>query len=66
MRWGPGRVSRSRPPLQPAFRRGDALVNATQLSKTFDASRGLSTWRLSVAGGRPRLLPAAETRSGSE
>ena len=39
----------------PAFRRGDALVNATQLSKTFNASRGLSTWRLSVAGGQPRL-----------
>jgi peptide/nickel transport system ATP-binding protein len=39
----------------PAFRRGDALVNATQLSKTFNASRGLFTWRLSVAGGRPRL-----------
>jgi peptide/nickel transport system ATP-binding protein len=39
----------------PAFRRGDALVNVTQLSKTFNASRGLSTWRLSVAGGRPRL-----------
>jgi peptide/nickel transport system ATP-binding protein len=39
----------------PAFRRGDALVNATQLSKTFNASKGLTSWRLSVAGGRPRL-----------
>jgi peptide/nickel transport system ATP-binding protein len=37
------------------FRRGDALVNATQLSKTFNASKGLATWRLSVAGGRPWL-----------
>src|SRR5271155_162803 len=41
--------------VAPAFRRGDALVNATQLSKTFDSSGGLSGWRLSVAGGRPRL-----------
>jgi peptide/nickel transport system ATP-binding protein len=39
----------------PAFRRGDALVNATQLSKTFNASGGLTPWRLSVADGRPRL-----------
>jgi peptide/nickel transport system ATP-binding protein len=39
----------------PAFRRGDALVNATRLSKTFDTSGGLTSWRLSVAGGRPRL-----------
>jgi peptide/nickel transport system ATP-binding protein len=39
----------------PAFRRGDALVNATQLSKTFNASSGLTTWRMSVTGGRPRL-----------
>jgi peptide/nickel transport system ATP-binding protein len=39
----------------PVFRRGDALVNATQLSKTFEGSRGLTTWRLSVASGRPRL-----------
>jgi peptide/nickel transport system ATP-binding protein len=39
----------------PAFHRGDALVNATRLSKTFDASRGLTDWRLSVAGGRPQV-----------
>jgi peptide/nickel transport system ATP-binding protein len=39
----------------PVFRRGDALVNATQLSKTFKASKGLTSWRLSVADGRPRL-----------
>jgi peptide/nickel transport system ATP-binding protein len=39
----------------PAFRRGDALVNATQLSKTFNASSGLTPWRLSLADGRPRL-----------
>ena len=36
----------------PTFHRGDALVNATRLSKTFDARRGLTDWRLSVAGGR--------------
>jgi peptide/nickel transport system ATP-binding protein len=41
--------------VMPAFRRGDALVNVTQLSKTFETSGGLTTWRLSVAGGRPRL-----------
>jgi peptide/nickel transport system ATP-binding protein len=37
------------------FRRGDALVNATHLSKTFGGSGGLAAWRLKVAGGRPRL-----------
>jgi peptide/nickel transport system ATP-binding protein len=42
-----------------AFRRGDALVNATQLSKTFDAKGGLAAWRLSVAGGWPRLSRAS-------
>jgi peptide/nickel transport system ATP-binding protein len=41
--------------VAPAFRRGDALVNATRLSKTFDASRGLTAWRLSVTGGRPQV-----------
>jgi oligopeptide/dipeptide ABC transporter ATP-binding protein len=42
-----------------AFRRGDALVNATRLSKTFDASRGLTAWRLSVAaaGRRFSMMP---------
>jgi peptide/nickel transport system ATP-binding protein len=30
-------------------------VNATRLSKTFDASRGLTAWRLSVIGGRPQV-----------
>ena len=39
----------------PAFRLGDALVNATQLSKTFNARKGLTSWRLAVTGGRPRL-----------
>jgi len=39
----------------PVFRRGDALVNATQLSKTFKASSGLTPWRLSVADGRLQL-----------
>jgi peptide/nickel transport system ATP-binding protein len=37
------------------FRRGDALVNVTGLSKTFDASGCLTAWRLSVAGGWPRV-----------
>ena len=41
--------------VQPTFRRGNALVNATQLSKTFGTGGGLASWRLSVAGGRPRL-----------
>jgi peptide/nickel transport system ATP-binding protein len=41
--------------MQPAFRRGDALVNATRLSKTFGTRGGLTSWRLWVAGGRPRL-----------
>jgi peptide/nickel transport system ATP-binding protein len=44
----------------PVFRRGDALVNATQLSKTFGANRGLSGWQLSVAGGRPRLYRSSK------
>jgi len=35
-------------------------VNATQLSKTFNASRGPTSWRLSVAGGRPRLYRPPE------
>ena len=43
----------------PAFRRGDALVNVTQLSKTFETSGGLTTWRLSMAGGRPQLYRRA-------
>jgi peptide/nickel transport system ATP-binding protein len=40
---------------QPPFRRGDALVNITQLRKTFATRRGLAAWRLSIAGGSPRL-----------
>jgi peptide/nickel transport system ATP-binding protein len=36
---------------QPPFRRGDALVNVTQLRKTFVTRRGLAAWRLSF--GRP-------------
>jgi peptide/nickel transport system ATP-binding protein len=43
------------PAAAPVFRRGDALVNATQLSKTFGGGGGLAAWRLKVAGGRPRL-----------
>jgi peptide/nickel transport system ATP-binding protein len=37
----------------PVFRRGDALVNATRLNKTFGTGGGLTAWRLSLAGGRP-------------
>jgi peptide/nickel transport system ATP-binding protein len=37
------------------FHRGDALVNATGLSKTFDAGACFTSWRLSVADGRPFL-----------
>ena len=40
---------------QGPFRAGDALVNVTRLRKTFTTRRGLAAWRLSVAGGRPRL-----------
>jgi peptide/nickel transport system ATP-binding protein len=40
---------------QGPFRAGDALVNITRLRKTFTTRRGLAAWRLSVAGGRPRL-----------
>jgi peptide/nickel transport system ATP-binding protein len=32
---------------------GEALVNVTGLRKTFGPGTGLTTWRLSVAGGRP-------------
>ncbi len=40
---------------QGPFRAGDALVNVTQLRKTFTTRRGLSALRLSLASGRPRL-----------
>jgi peptide/nickel transport system ATP-binding protein len=40
---------------EPVFRRGDALVNVTRLSKTFGGGGNLGGWRLSVAEGRPRL-----------
>jgi peptide/nickel transport system ATP-binding protein len=40
---------------EPVFRRGDALVNVNSVSKTFDAGSPFTRWRLSVAGGRPRL-----------
>jgi peptide/nickel transport system ATP-binding protein len=39
----------------PVFRRGDALVNVTGLSKTFDTGARITAWRLSVADGRPLL-----------
>ena len=40
---------------QPPFRRGDALVNITELHKKFATRRGLAAWHLSFAGGWPRL-----------
>jgi peptide/nickel transport system ATP-binding protein len=40
---------------EPIFRRGDALVNVTGLSKTFDTRARFTSWRLSVADGRPLL-----------
>src|SRR5271167_4801398 len=40
---------------EPVFRRGDALINVTGLSKTFDKRAGFAAWRLSLTGGRPRL-----------
>jgi len=43
------------PSVAPEFRRGDALINATELSKIFEGRGGLIGWRLSVARGRPRL-----------
>jgi peptide/nickel transport system ATP-binding protein len=40
---------------QPPFRRGDALVNATGLRKTFVARRGLAAWRLAFTRRGPSL-----------
>ena len=40
---------------QAPFRRGDALLNVTELRKTFATRRGLAAWRLSFAGAMPRL-----------
>jgi peptide/nickel transport system ATP-binding protein len=52
---GPWPRQQVAPSVAPVFRRGDALVNATQLSKTFGGSGGFAAWRLKVADGRPRL-----------
>jgi peptide/nickel transport system ATP-binding protein len=52
---GPWPRQQVAPSVAPVFRRGDALVNATQLSKTFGGSGGLTAWRVKLAGGRPRL-----------
>src|SRR5260221_1430316 len=38
---------------EPALRRGDALVNVTGLRKTFETRTRFTSWRLSVADGRP-------------
>jgi peptide/nickel transport system ATP-binding protein len=43
------------PVEEPVFRRGDALVNVTNLSKSFSRRTGLAAWQLSFAGGRPHL-----------
>ena len=55
MCWTTGRAARWRCIDQPPFRAGDALLNVTRLRKTFAATRGLAAWRMSMAGGRPRL-----------
>ena len=52
---GPWPRQQVAPSVAPVFRRGDALVNATQLRKSFGGSGGLGAWRLKVAGGRPRF-----------
>jgi len=46
------------PPIEapePVFRRGDSLLNATDLRRIFRARSGLAAWKLSFAEGRPRL-----------
>ena len=40
---------------EPVFRRGDALVNVTGLTKTFERPPRFTAWRLSIVDGRPRL-----------
>jgi peptide/nickel transport system ATP-binding protein len=39
----------------PAFRRGDALLNVTRLSKSFGNRPGVGRWQLSFGGGWPRM-----------
>jgi peptide/nickel transport system ATP-binding protein len=47
-----------------AHLRGDSLVNATDLHKTYAPRRGLARWRVSVQRGRPRIVArAAPTRA---
>ena len=41
---------------EPTFQRGNALLNVTDLRKTFTARPGLAAWRVSLAQGRPRLI----------
>jgi peptide/nickel transport system ATP-binding protein len=43
------------PVEEPGFHRGDALVNVTNVSKSFGRRTGLAAWKLSFGGGRPRL-----------
>jgi peptide/nickel transport system ATP-binding protein len=52
---GPWPGQQSAAAAAPMFRRGDALVNATNLSKIFKTSGGLTAWRLALAGGRPQV-----------
>jgi peptide/nickel transport system ATP-binding protein len=52
---GPWPGQQSAAAAAPMFRRGDALINATHLSKIFKRSGGLTAWRLALAGGRPRV-----------
>jgi peptide/nickel transport system ATP-binding protein len=42
------------------FRRGDALVNLTDLRKSFDGRRGLAAWRIALHDGRPRFVHDAK------
>jgi peptide/nickel transport system ATP-binding protein len=41
---------------EPMFQRGDALLNLTDLRRSFVARCGLAAWRLFLADGRPRLV----------
>jgi peptide/nickel transport system ATP-binding protein len=41
--------------VEPAFRRGDSLVNVVDLRREFSARSGLGAWRLSFEAGWPKL-----------
>jgi peptide/nickel transport system ATP-binding protein len=42
------------------FRRGDALVNLTDLRRSFDGRRGLAAWRIACGEGRLRFVHDAK------